>query len=90
MAVRPLSRPTKLAVTAMLLALSPAGVAISARAVTDVVGVASAPGLIGWSTGGFAPDPPPPPLPDWCTPDNPDPACHPPPPPHHRPHAGLL
>jgi hypothetical protein len=48
--------------------------------------VAGAPGLITWSTGGFAPDPPPPPLPDWCTPDNPDPACHPPPPHRHVTH----
>ena len=44
----------------------------------------------GWCGGRTGPDrlvdrrllrPPPPPLPDWCTPDNPDPACHPPPPP---------
>ena len=48
--------------------------------------VGGAPGLIGWSTGGFAPPPPPAPLPDFCTPENPDPACHPPPspPPHYR------
>jgi hypothetical protein len=87
MAVRPPGRPTKLAVTAMLLAVSPAGVAISAHAMNDVVGVAAAPAGIGWSTGG---SPPPPPVPDWCTPDNPDPACHPPPPPRQRSHAGLL
>ena len=82
--VRRPSRPTKLAVTTMLLALSSAGVAISAHRSADVVSVAGAPTPIGWSTGGFAPPPPPPP--DWCTPDNPDPACHPAPPPpvHHH------
>jgi hypothetical protein len=66
-----------IAATAILLAASLAGVVVPARAVTDMVGVAGARAPTSWSTGGFAPDPPPPP--DWCTPDNPDPACHPPP-----------
>lgn len=67
----------KTALTAMVLAAM-MGVAAPAYAVTDVAG---APAPTSYPTGGFAPDPPPPPLPDWCTPDNPDPACHPPPPP---------
>jgi hypothetical protein len=67
--------------TAILLAASLAGVAAPAAAATGVAGTAGAPALIGWSTGGLGPPPPPAPLPDWCTEDNPDPACHPPPPP---------
>jgi hypothetical protein len=31
-----------------------------------------------------------PPLPDWCTLDNPDPACHPPPPPRRHTWPGFL
>ena len=78
----------KIAVAAMALTASLAGAAVAADVVTYVVGVAGAPAPTSWSTGGFAPPPPPPP--DWCTPDNPDPACHPPPP--HRTHftPGLL
>ena len=76
-------------VTAVLLAASLAGATAPTDAVTDIVGVASAPAPTSWSTGGFAPDPPPPPPPDWCTPDNPDPACHPPPPRSHF-RGGLL
>jgi hypothetical protein len=81
MAVRRPSRPTKLAVTALVLAVSLTG-AVPAAAVTGIVGVAGAPAPTTWSTGGL--EPPPPPPPDWCTPDNPDPACHPPPPRHYR------
>jgi len=61
----------KAVVAALVLAVSLASVAVPAD-------VAGAPAPTSWSTGGFAPPPPPPP--DWCTPDNPDPACHPPPP----------
>jgi hypothetical protein len=70
-----------IAATAILLAASLAGTAAPADAATDIVGVAGAPAPTSWSTGGLAPPQPPAPLPDWCTPDNPDPACHPPPPP---------
>jgi hypothetical protein len=72
------SATMKTAVVAMVLATAIAGMSLPAGASADVVGVVGAPAPIGWSTGGFAPPPPPPP--DWCTPDNPDPACHPPPP----------
>jgi hypothetical protein len=65
----------------LLLAVSLASVARPAGASADVVSAAAP---TSWSTGGFAPPPPPPP--DWCTPDNPDPACHPPPPHQYRPH----
>jgi hypothetical protein len=63
----------KIAVTAMVLAMSVGGVTICADVSASVVGVAAAPALIGWATGGLAPPQPPAPLPDWCTPDNPDP-----------------
>ena len=75
-----------IAVTALVLAASLAGAATPADAATNMAGVAGAPAPTNWSTGGFAPPPPPAPLPDFCTPENPDPACHPPPPPppHYR------
>jgi hypothetical protein len=74
-----------IAVTAIVLAVSLAGVAAPAEAVTDVVGVAGAPAPISYFTGGHDPAPPPPP-PPGCEPDSPDPACHPPPPPPHHHH----
>jgi hypothetical protein len=75
-------------VATVMLAVSVAGSAALADASADVVGLVGAPALVGWSTGG---SPPPPPPPDWCTPDNPDPACHPPPPPRRtRVSPGLL
>jgi hypothetical protein len=72
----------KIVLAATMLTVSLGGVAVPADASASVFGVADSPAWMGWSTGGFASDPPPPP-PDWCTPDNPDPACHPPPPPQH-------
>ncbi|MGH3967732.1 MAG: hypothetical protein ACRDTV_06345, partial [Mycobacterium sp.] len=60
-----------IAVTAIVLAASLAGVAVPAEAVTDVVGVAGAPAPISWSIGGHDPAPPPPP--PGCEPDSPDP-----------------
>jgi hypothetical protein len=81
----------KIAVTVTLLVMSLGCVTVPADASASMVGVVGAPASMGWSTGGFAADPPPPPVPDWCTPDNPDPACHPPPPQHyHRGHGILL
>jgi|GEM_PF-5070200 len=81
--------PRTLTATAMVLAVSLTG-AVPAAGLTDMVGAASAPAPASYLTGGCAPPPPPPP--DWCTPDNPDPVCHPPPPPHchHGTSPGLL
>ncbi|HWF71640.1 MAG TPA: hypothetical protein VG187_19140 [Mycobacterium sp.] len=70
--------PIMIAGTAMVLAVSLAGVAVPVTAATGVEGVAGALAPIGYLTGGHDPAPPPPP---GCTPDSPDPACHPPPPP---------
>jgi hypothetical protein len=67
------------AVVGVYIAVSLAGAAVSADAVTGFVGVAGAPAPISYFTGGDDPAPPPPP--PGCEPDSPDPACQPPPPP---------
>jgi hypothetical protein len=79
----------KSGVSAVILAVSLTCGVASALASADVADAVGAPALMGWSTGGFAPDPPPPPLPADCQPDSTDPTCHPPPPPVHH-HHGFL
>jgi hypothetical protein len=72
-------------VASTLLAMSLGFVTVPADASARVDDAVDAPASMGWSTGG---EPPPPPIPDWCTPDNPDPACQPPPPPPRHHHWG--
>jgi len=79
----------KSAFTLLVLAASLVFMAVPADAQADAVGVATAPARTGLPTGGFAPDPPPPPLPADCQPDSTDPTCHPAPPPAHH-HHGFL
>jgi hypothetical protein len=65
----------KTAVTVMMLTASLPGVTVPAAVPPGMV---DAPAPTAWPAGGLGPHPPPPPIADWCTPDNPDPTCHPP------------